>query len=86
MGFFLYCAAGIRPITRFSSGNSKTVLFGAGLGLSRSLSYGFIARWREKGKLLNPAGFLIRVKGGDRLREASWKFQANLCHAFPDEN
>jgi hypothetical protein len=86
MGFFLYCAAGIRPITRFSSGNSKTVLFGAGLGLSRSLSYGFIARWREKGKLLNPAGFLIRVKGGDRLREASWKFQPNLCHVIPDEN
>ena len=62
------------------------MLSSGGLGLSRSLSYGFMARQRQQGKRLNPAGSLFCVSGGDRLREASRKFQPALCRDFPDGN
>jgi len=68
----------------FQFGNSEMVLFRVELGLSRSLSYGFMARWRQQENRLNPAGCLIRAKGGDRLREAPGKFQPRLCRKFSD--
>jgi len=43
-----------------------------------------MAQQRQQGKRLKPAGCPIRVSGGDRLREASGKFQP--CRDFPDEN
>jgi hypothetical protein len=57
-----------------------------GLGLSRSLSYGFMAQQRQQGKRLKPAGCPIRVSAGDRLREASGKFHPSPCRDFPEEN
>jgi hypothetical protein len=53
-----------------------------GLGLSRSLSYGFMAQWRQQESRLKPAGCPIQGKGGDRLREASGKFQPSPCKCF----
>ena len=61
-------------------------MFRGGLGLSRSLSYGFIARWRQQENHLKQARYLICVTGGDRLREASGKFQPRPCRDFPDGN
>jgi len=45
-----------------------------------------MAQQRQEGKRLKPAGFPIRVSGGDRLRETSGKFQPSPCRDFPDEN
>jgi hypothetical protein len=73
-------------IIKFPSGNSEKVLSPVGLGLSRSLSCGFMARQRQQGKRLKPAGCPIRVSAGDRLREASGKFQPSPCRDFSNEN
>jgi hypothetical protein len=45
-----------------------------------------MASQRQQGKRLNSVSCLIHVSGGDRLREASRKFQLSLCGDFADEN
>jgi hypothetical protein len=41
---------------------------------------------RQKGNTMKPEGCLIRVTNGDRLREASGKFQPSRCQNFQEGN
>jgi hypothetical protein len=68
----------MRPQNSFRPETLK-IAIQAELGLSRSLLYGFNAKKQFEGKRPNQARCPIREQDGDRLQEASGKFQLSLC-------